>query len=250
MSRSENTMYLYGRISVLERLKANPKSIKKVLLQDNVSLPEMERLIKANNIILERLPLNQLERLKNSKDLQGVLAKVDKYKYTDYEDLLDTVKNKKTTLIFLDRVNDPQNLGSIMRTAACFGRFAIVIPEFHACGVTEAVLHVASGGENYLPVSQVTNISTAIIQAKEQGCWIAGAEASDNATELSKTSFAFPLGLVLGSEGEGIRPGIQNHLDYKVRIPMQGAALSFNVGIACAVFCFEIARQRQGSYEK
>ncbi|MCK4462978.1 MAG: RNA methyltransferase, partial [Candidatus Omnitrophica bacterium] len=133
---------------------------------------------------------------------------------------------------------------AIIRTLACFGGFAIVIPQFNACGVTEAVLHVASGGENYISVSVVPNLSNAIMQIKKCGCWIVGAEASSDASSMDATSFPFPLGLVLGSEGEGIRYGIQKHLDLKVRIPMKGAGLSFNVGIACAIFCYEISKQK------
>lgn len=247
MAKPSKNMLLYGRISVLERLKSDPASIKKVLLQDNVSLPDMERLIKVNNISLERLHSRQLQNIKPAKDLQGVVAKIDKFRYASFDSLLDKVQNKKLSLIFLDRINDPQNLGAIIRTAACFGGFAVIIPQFSACGVTEAVIHVASGGENHVPICMVPNLSNAIIQAKKSGCWIAGAEAAKDASEVGKTSFPFPLGLVMGSEGEGIRHGIQKLLDLKVRIPMEGAALSFNVGIACAIFCYEVSKQRKES---
>ena len=247
MAKLKKTMLLYGRVSVFERLKANPVSIKKILLQDNIPLPDIERLANANSIPLERLPSHQLKRLKPAKDLQGVIAKVDKFRYASFDGLLNQVQNKKLSLIFLDRINDPQNFGAIVRTAACFGGFAVVIPQFNACGVTEAVLHVASGGENYIPISMVSNLSTSIIQAKKCGCWIVGAEASDDASDVDTASFPFPLGIVLGSEGEGIRYGIQKHLDLKVHIPMKGASLSFNVGIACAIFCYEISKQRKGS---
>ena len=91
----------------------------------------------------------------------------------------------------------------------------------------------------------VSSLSNAIIRAKKRGCWIIGAEAGGNASDITKTSFPFPVGLVVGSEGEGIRYGIQKHLDMKVRVPMQGASLSFNVGVACAIFCYEIAKQRK-----
>ncbi len=247
MPKTQKKMHLYGRISVLERLKADPKSVNKVLLQEHVSLPEMEKLIRANGIPSERLPLRELQAVKPAKDLQGVVAKVDKFRYAPFDGLIDKVKDNKLSLVFLDRINDPQNFGSIVRTLACFGGFAVVIPQFNACGVTEAVLHVASGGENHVPVSIVPNLLNAIIQVKKCGCWVAGAEAASDASDIGGISFPFPLGLVLGSEGEGIRYGIQKHLDLKVRIPMKGAALSFNVGIACAILCYEISRQRKGS---
>ena len=148
------------------------------------------------------------------------------------------------TLIFLDRVYDPQNLGSIIRTAACFGGFAVVIPKHKACQVTETVLHVAQGGENHVPVVMVTNISKAIEEAKESGYWIVGAVTSDDAQDIDKVSLSFPVGFVLGSEGEGVRYGVQKHIDLKARIPMRGESLSFNVTVACAIFCYQIIRDK------
>ena len=241
---SKSLMLLYGRNSVLERLKANPASINKVILQDNFDSPDIEKLIRTNNISVEHLPSRKLARVKPAKDLQGIVAKVDKFSYTPFDDLLSQAQDKQVSLIFLDRINDPHNLGVIIRTAACFGGFAVIIPEFKACEVTEAVLHVASGGENYLCLSKVSNLCNAIIAAKKCGYWIMGAEVSDDAEDINEVKMPFPLGLTLGSEGEGIRYGIQKQLDIRVRIPMQGARLSFNVGMACAVFCHEITRRR------
>ncbi|MBU1146879.1 MAG: 23S rRNA (guanosine(2251)-2'-O)-methyltransferase RlmB [Candidatus Omnitrophica bacterium] len=245
MSGSRDTMFLYGRNSVYERLKANPKSIRTVFLQDNVELGHIEKLIRKNHISMVRVSPRQLSKMKHAKDLQGVVAKVDSFSYAEFNDLLDLPKGKQPTLIFLDRLNDPQNLGVILRTAACFGGFVIVIPKFNACEVTEAVLHVASGGENFMPVSMVSNISSAILKAKEKGYWIMGGVIGDDAQDINSISIPFPLGLILGSEGGGIRYGIDKQLDIKARIPMEGANLSFNVAISCAIFCHEIAKQRK-----
>jgi 23S rRNA (guanosine2251-2'-O)-methyltransferase len=236
-------MFLYGKNSVLERLKINPKSIKKIFLDDNFNLSDIEKLIEINNIPAVRISANELGKIKHADNLQGIIAKIDKFEYTPFEDLL----NKDLTLIFLDRIYDPQNLGAIIRTTACFGGFGIIIPKFNACEVNETVLHVASGGENYIHISMVTNLSNAINLAKENGYWIMGADASGDAEDINKVSFPFPLGLVLGSEGKGIRYGVEKHLDLKVHIPMYGAKLSFNVVIACAIFCHEIAKQRTPS---
>jgi 23S rRNA (guanosine2251-2'-O)-methyltransferase len=233
-------MVLYGRNSVWERLKAGPNSIRKIYLEDGFSVPEIEKLIKANNIPVERLSAKDLSRVKPTKDLQGITARVDKFQYASLEDLL----NKQLVPIFLDRVNDPHNLGAIIRSAACFGGFGVVIPKFQACEVTEAVLHVASGGENYVPVAMVANISNAIIAAKKSGYWIMGAMVSGDAADIHKVSLLFPLGIVFGSEGEGIRYGIEKQLDLKARIPMKGEQLSFNVAIACAIFCHEISKHK------
>lgn len=237
-------MVLYGKNSVFERLKANPASIKKVFLQDNFGAPAVENLIKRNKIPLERLPARELSRIKPVKDLQGIVARIDKFEYAPFGDLLNRATDKKPTFVFLDRINDPQNLGSIIRILACFGGFLAVIPKFEACDVTEAVLHVASGGENYVPVSKVPNLSNAIIAAKRRGYWIAGAVTDGDAENINKVSFPFPLGLVLGSEGKGIRHGLAKQLDMKIRIPMEGAGLSFNVSMASCIFCHEISKAR------
>ena len=237
-------MFLYGRNSICERLIVNPKSIKKILLDEDFSVPHIEKLIRKKHIPSERMTSRQLSRLKHAKDLQGIVAKVDQFSYVSFDDLLGKSADKKMTLIFLDRLNDPQNLGVIISIAACFGDFAIVIPRFNACEVTEAVLHVASGGENYVSVAIVSNISSAILKAKKRGYWIMGAVIGDDAQDISKVSIPFPLGLVLGSEGEGIRYGVDKQLDIKARIPMKGAKLSFNVATACAILCHEICKQR------
>jgi len=237
-------MVLYGKNSILERLETNPESIRKILLQDNFDVPHIEELIKAKNILMKRLPFSQLAKIKRAENLQGIIAEVDRFKYVSLDDLLNQPQNKRLTLIFLDRIYDPQNLGAIIRTAACFGGFAVVIPRFNACEVNDTVLHVAQGGENYISVSMVSNLSKAIIAAKGGGYWIVGAEVSDEAKDINETAIPFPLGLVLGSEGKGVRYGVQKHLDMKVRIPMKGAKLSFNVTMACAIFCYEISKQK------
>ena len=242
---SKSWIVLYGKNSVLERLKSDPQSIRKIFMKEDYKLPEVEKLIKKNHIALEKIPLKELATMRPAKDLQGILARVGRFHYTPFDDLLSRDPSQRPAFLFLDRINDPQNLGVIIRTAACFGRFAVVIPEFEACEVTEAVLHVASGGENYVPVSKVHNLTQAIIAAKECGYWIVGGVVDEQARELQTIDLPFPLGLVLGFEGKGIRPGVAKQVDIRVRIPMEGAALSFNVAMACSVFCYEITRQRK-----
>ena len=241
---AKNSMLLYGKNSVYERLKSKPKSIRKVFLQNNFNNPSIATLIKKNKIPVEVLSLSQLSNIKRAPNLQGIIARVDAFEYFSFDDLLDYPSDKKLTLIFLDRVYDPQNLGAIIRTVACFGGFAVVIPKHKACQVTEAVLHVAQGGENYVPVVMVTNISKAIEEAKESGYWIVGTSIDEDAQDIDKVSLPSPLGIVLGSEGEGMRYGVEKHIDIKARIPMKGESLSFNVTIACAIFCYEVVKSR------
>ncbi|RKY32543.1 MAG: 23S rRNA (guanosine(2251)-2'-O)-methyltransferase RlmB [Candidatus Omnitrophota bacterium] len=243
---AKNFIYLYGKNPVYERIKANPKTVRKIFFEEDYKIPfNIKLAIEKSGIATEFLPKKDLFRLKNSKDLQGVIAKADKFNYALFEDLLNQPQDKQLTLIFLDKINDPQNLGVIIRTAACFGGFAVIIPKFKACEVTEAVLHVASGGENYVPVAMVSNITYAIITAKKAGYWIMGTLVDEEAEDISKISLPFPLGLVLGSEGEGVSHGLKKHFDIKAHIPMDGVKLSFNVSMACAIFCHEITKQRK-----
>ena len=236
-------MFLYGKNSVFERLKVNPQSIKKIFLEENFSAPHIEELIKSAKIIAKRVSRKELLRIKHADSLQGIVASVERFKYADLEDLLNRPKDEQLSLIFLDRVFDPQNLGAIIRTTACFGKFAVVIPGHKACEVTEAVLHVASGGENYTPVAMVSNLTNALLAAKKSRWWIVGT-VTKGGEDISSVSLPFPLCFVLGSEGKGIRYGIEKHLDIKAQIPMRGAPLSFNVATSCAIFCHQISSSR------
>jgi 23S rRNA (guanosine2251-2'-O)-methyltransferase len=239
-------MFLYGKNSVFERIKINPASIKWIYLGDNFNAPGIEDLIKSRHIPFKHLPKSSLYRIKRADSLQGIIAEVDNFVYADYTDLILNQRINQLSFIFLDRVFDPQNLGAMMRIAACFGRFAIVIPKHKACQVTEATLHVAQGAENFVPVAIVSNLTNALLEAKKCGFWAVGAVIKDG-QDVSSLKLPFPLCLVLGSEGSDIRYGISKHLDVKAHILMEGSPLSFNVTAACAVFCYEIAKQRPKS---
>jgi len=240
---AKNRVYLYGKNSVLERLKTNPESIRQIFIQDNFKSPEIIGLIKSVNIPFKTVSENDLLRIKRADRLQGVVAETDKYVYTPFDDLLHESTENALSLIFLDGLNDPHNFGSVIRISACFSGFAIVIPEHASCEVNDTVIHVASGGENFVPVSKVTNLSSSLIKAKKAGFWAAGTIV-EGGQDINETSFPFPLCLVLGAEGKGIRYGIQKHLDLKVTLPMKGAQLSLNVAMAFSVFANEIAKQK------
>ena len=234
--------YLYGKNSVYERLKANPRSIKKVFLDRAFSDDRIQALIRKTGISAEVVSERDLERVKRADRLQGIVAEVAPFVYARLDRLIEA--EEKPTLVFLDNLNDPMNLGSIIRLAACFDRIAIVIPEHRSCRVNDTVMHVASGGENYVPVSMVTNTSQALRDAKEQGYWVVGTVVEDGES-LPDVSLPFPLCLVMGSEGAGIRHGVEKQLDLRVTLPMQGARLSLNVAMASAIFLYEIARSRK-----
>lgn len=237
-------MRLYGKRSIIERIQANPKSVKVIYIQDGIHRPEVFSLARKKGIRVESLPRNKFMNLAHKIQTQGVIADVDKFYYRDFEEIISGDDNQKPILIFLDRINDPQNLGVILRSCACFGGFAIVLPKFESVDVTDAVLKVACGAENYIPVTQVVNLSLAIQKAKEAGYWI-GATVVKEGENPRNINLNFPLGLVFGSEGEGVRPGLMKHIDYKLTLPMEGIGLSFNVAMAVTVFCYEAYNQRQ-----
>jgi 23S rRNA (guanosine2251-2'-O)-methyltransferase len=236
-------MYLYGKNSVLERLKANPQSIRKIYIQENFKAPHILGLIKSENIPVKQVTEKELKRIKRADRLQGIVGESDIFTYTPYEKLFREHRERRLSLLFLDGLNDPHNLGSIIRIVACFGGFAVVIPQHGSCEVNETVLHVASGGENFVPVSIVTNLTTALRKAKKEGYWAIGA-VTEGGENIHTVSLPFPLCLVLGSEGKGIRHGLKKLLDMKVTLPMNGEQLSLNVAMACAIFAHEIAKQR------
>jgi 23S rRNA (guanosine2251-2'-O)-methyltransferase len=235
--------YLYGKNSVLERLQADPASIRKVFMTENFEGPAIRKLIESQGVACQYVGESALEKLKQADRLQGIVAEAAPFEYASFESLLEQAGGQTRSIIFLDSINDPHNLGSIVRIAACFGRFGVVIHEYGSCEVNDTVIHVASGGENYCPIAKVSNLANALVRAKQSGFWIAGAVV-EGGQDIRGVSFPFPLCLVMGSEGTGIRYGVEKQFELKVTLPMEGAKLSFNVAMACSAFCYEIARQR------
>lgn len=171
-----------------------------------------------------------------------VIAEVEPFVYHELEDLLAEKSGKRSALIFLDGIEDPVNLGAILRVCACFGGFGLIIPRHRACSINETVLHIASGGENFVPVAQV-NPQDAFNKIKDAGYWLVGTLV-DGGENINTARLPFPLCLVVGAEGSGIRPGVVKQLDKKITLPMPGARLSLNVAMSTAVFCYEITKQQ------
>ncbi len=240
-------MRLYGKRSVTERMHTHPKTIKRIYLQEKILRPEVVAMARKHHIFVETLTEKRFLQLAQKVNAQGVMAEIDDFPYADLEDII--TQENKPTLICLDRINDPQNLGVILRNCACFGNFCIVLPKRETVEITEAVLKVACGAENYVPVCQVNTLSMVIQKAKEAGYWI-GATVVNGGENPRKVNLNFPLCLVFGSEGEGIRTGLIKHIDYSLTLPMHGAGLSFNVAMAVGIFCYEITCQRSNNAQK
>ena len=238
-------MRLFGKNVVVERLRSNPRSIRQIYIQHGFK-GTLYIHKKARNwgISVYPVPQSKIMKIARDKNAQGILADVEDFEYVPYDDLLETALKKKRCLVFLDRLTDPQNLGAIIRSLACLGKFSIIIPTHDSVSITETVLRVASGGDNYVPIAKVSNLANAIKRAKGEGFHIAGAVV-ENGVDINTIEFPHPLGLVVGSEQKGIRSTIQKYLDISISIPMAYDTLSFNVAHAAAVFCYEITKQKK-----
>ncbi len=237
-------MKLFGKNQVKERLKAYPHSIKKIYFQQGLDLEALKELAKQQGISCGVLNEKDFFSMARHHHSQGVIAEVEEFVYANLEDFLVLPDNKKYTLIALSNITDPQNVGSIIRTAACFGEFALIIPKHRNVCINETVLKVACGGENYVPVIQVTNLVPLLQKAKDAGYWVFGSVV-EGGQDITECKFSFPLCIVIGSEDKGIRDGILPHLDQKITLPMPGEALSLNAAVAAAILCYEVIRQRK-----
>jgi 23S rRNA (guanosine2251-2'-O)-methyltransferase len=245
ISMAKNLMVLYGINSILERLKCDPSSIRKIFIDESFTHPEIEGLITQHNIRFEIVSARDLKRITPAKDLQKIVAKVERFEYVLFDDLLKQQPN--LSLVFLDGISDPHNVGVILRTLACYGGFALILPAHNACNINDTVMHVASGGENYVPVAEVSNLKDALAEARTCGIATYGSVAAGKASDITAFTFTFPLAIVLGSEARGISKDVLAEIDHKIMIPMDGAPISFNVNNACAIMCYEVAKQRKAS---
>lgn len=240
---------IYGKNSVLEILRSG-HSVNKVLLakgQDAKFTREVVNLCRAKGIPMQEVERQRLIDLAGPEH-QGIVAQVAPYGYAEISDMLELAKSRKEDplLIILAEVEDPHNLGAILRTAECVGAHGVIIPKRRAASVTETVAKVAAGALEYVPVARVSNLTQAISNLKDAGLWIAGAHMT-NATPLWQADLKGPLGIVLGSEGQGIPRLVAENCDFMVSLPMHGHITSLNVSASAAVLLYEVLRQRQSS---
>ncbi len=238
-------MRLYGKNPVIERLRANPKSIRKITLQRG--LPEASIIGKKARqwgIPVRVVEKSKIAKMTRNSNAQGVIIDIDDPEYVPYDELLEYALKKKRVLVFLDELNDPQNLGAIIRSLGCLGHFSLILPTHKSVKITEAVLRVASGGENYVQFGLVPNLNKAIRKAKEEGFHIAGSVV-EGGEALDTLTLPFPLGMVIGSEQKGIRDVTKKVLDIRISIPMHVNTVTFNAAAAASIICYEISKQRR-----
>lgn len=236
-----------GRNPVREALKSG-RDMDKILVKKGEiegSLVPIIKLAKSQGIPVIETEKQKLDQLAEGGNHQGVIAYVATHTYCEVKDILNTAreKGKDPFIIILDKITDPHNLGSIIRTANCVGADGIIIPKRNSVGLNSVVAKTSAGAIEYTPVAKVTNISQTIESLKKEGIWVAGAEAGGDT--MYKTNLKGPLALVIGSEGEGISRLVKESCDFLVEIPMYGNINSLNASVAAAVLMYEISRQRQ-----
>lgn len=244
---SENI--IYGVHPVLEALRQQGEAVEEVIVAKGSGakwFEEAKSLAQKNGVRFRVAEPALLNRLAGAVNHQGILARTFGYRYLSENVLLDDLRQAGSTamLVVADCLQDPMNLGNLLRTAHAVGAQGVIIPKDRAVGVTSVVSKAAAGALAHLPVCRVTNLTEAISRLKEIGLWIIGAEASA-AQSLYAADLTGPLALVVGSEGQGMRPRVKQACDLVLKIPMAaGHVGSLNAASAAAVFLYEIYRQR------
>ena len=237
---------IVGRHAVKEAITSG-HTINKILIQDGIRKQQINEILKkAKNekIIVQTVPKSKIDGLSESPH-QGVAALVAPYEYTDFNDFIAQQDNKDTlaTVLILDGLEDPHNLGSIIRTADASGVDGIIIPKRRSVALTQTVIKASTGAIQHVPIMRVTNLAQTIESLKEHGYWVAGAEA-DNATDYRELDAGMPLALVIGSEGQGMSRLVKDKCDFYIKIPMVGHVNSLNASVAASLLMYEVYRKR------
>lgn len=235
-----------GRNAVLEAFRSG-KTIDKLFVLDGCQDGPVKSIIreaKKTDTIINFVDKERLDRLAGTGHHQGVVAQVAAYEYAEVEDILKAAKDKgEAPFIFiLDEIEDPHNLGAIIRTANQAGAHGVIIPKRRAVGLTATVAKTSAGAINYTPVAKVTNISKTIEDLKKQGIWFVCADM--DGTTMYDLNLTGPIGLVIGNEGSGVGRLVKEKCDFVASIPMKGDIDSLNASVAAGVLAYEIVRQR------
>ncbi len=236
---------IYRLNALLEALRGSAGRINKILVEKGSRGPktrEIIRLAREQNIPCVFVPRPKLDQL--APGHQGVLAFLSARPFVSVEEILAKAKNP--FLVLLDEVEDPQNLGAIIRSAEGAGADGLIIPARRSVGLTEAVLSVSAGAAEHLPIARITNLAQAMDELKKRGLWLVGAEGGGE-KYWHQFDYTVPVGIVLGSEGRGLRRLVREKCDQVLSIPLFGRLHSLNVAAAAAIFFFEVVRQRMAS---
>ena len=240
---------LYGRNAVREALRAGRRRIYKLVLaqgmKDTGIVADILTLANESGVPIQRVERQQLDRLGDINH-QGVAAEAAPYPYVELEEILAKADQRQEMplLLMLDCLQDPQNLGSLLRTAEIVGVHGVVIPKRRAVGITPAVVNSSAGATEHLRVARVTNLVRAMEELKARGLWMVGLEDVPQAQLYHHSDLTMPLALVVGSEGRGLGRLVRETCDILIRLPMRGKINSLNAAVAGSIALYELWRQR------
>ena len=238
---------IFGINTVMEALKARGRAFEWVGVAKERHDIRLQRLIeecRSNSIAVRFLPRVELDRLASSGAHQGVVAVTSSKQYADVDDIIAAKRGDHSLIVVLDGVEDPHNLGAILRTADACGANGVLIPERRAAGVTGTVAKASAGASEHLPVAKVTNISRTLEELKTKGLWIVGLDERGTQS-YDAVDYKMDCAVVLGAEGKGLHDLVRKRCDFLVSIPMLGQVPSLNVSVAAGVILYEVVRQRR-----
>ncbi|MCI6854286.1 MAG: 23S rRNA (guanosine(2251)-2'-O)-methyltransferase RlmB [Firmicutes bacterium] len=238
---------IVGRNPVTEALRSGREIDKLMVSSEEGSMKKILALAKERRIPVMKVEKSAIDRIAEGKAHQGVAAYVSAYAYAELEDIFRIAEERGEDpfIIILDNLEDPHNLGAIMRTAECAGAHGVIIPKRRACGLTEVVAKASAGAIEYMPCVKVTNIAQTIEELKERGIWVAACDMGGQ--EYYKANLKGKLAVVIGSEGFGISRLVKEKCDFVVSMPMVGRITSLNASNAAAVIIYEVRKQRDGN---
>ena len=247
MEKEEYNDQVEGRNAVLELLESG-RDINKILVangEKHGSIYKILAIAKERKIIVTEMERNKLNQIAQTPNNQGVIAIVPPYDYCDVEDILEEAKRKNEMpfILILDGIEDPHNLGSIIRTAETAGVHGIIIPKRRAASVNSTVSKVSAGAVEYMKIARVNNINEIIRYLKEQDVWICGTDM-DTDTIYTKQDYKMPIAIVIGSEGVGMSRLVKENCDFLVKIPMKGKITSLNASVSAGIIMYEVVRNR------
>ncbi len=242
----EETLWIEGRNAVLEAFRSG-KTIDKLFVLEGCKDGPVQSILreaKKAGTVIQFADKERLNRMSETKKHQGVIAAASAYAYASVEDILARAEEKgeKPFVIVLDGIEDPHNLGAVIRTANLAGAHGVIIPKRRAAGLTASAVKASAGAVHYTPVAKVTNLSQTIRDLKERGIWFVCADMDGEL--MYRQDLTGPIGLVIGNEGEGVSRLVKEQCDYIASIPMKGEIGSLNASVAAAVLAYEIVRQR------
>ena len=247
MEKEEYNDQVEGRNAVLELLESG-RDINKILVangEKHGSIHKILGIAKERKIIVTEMERNKLNQIAQTPNNQGVIAIVPPYDYCKVEDILEEAKRKNEMpfILILDGIEDPHNLGSIIRTAETAGVHGIIIPKRRAASVNSTVSKVSAGAVEYMKIARVNNINETIRYLKEQDVWICGTDMDTN-TIYTKQDYKMPIAIVIGSEGFGMSRLVKENCDFLVKIPMKGKITSLNASVSAGIIMYEVVKNR------